>query len=371
MTAALQVAIVAQRDAAAALRLLVVDAGVAISVTACADHLAALALLDESSCDAVVVQMTSPADLSALESLREHAPTAALIVLLDARSTALRDRALAAGAHDCLSPEEQSPQLLGYALRHGVAQAKRERGNRERTMELRRLFDFNPHPMWVFDAVTLKFLAVNECAIAAYGFSESEFLSMTLGDIRIAGSQPVADGPVAAMGLWRHRTKKGVDVEVDVFVQAVPQWGDHVFIAQARDVTVERRAMRGLEASERRFRDFFQHSTGFICIHDLDGILLSVNPATASALGRSVAELLGTPLRDLSPPEARFLSDNYLQRVIQVGEDAGLMRVKQNHVWQHTLRGHECLCCIVQGFDLPGLRADRLHEHFRLTTDNQ
>jgi diguanylate cyclase (GGDEF)-like protein/PAS domain S-box-containing protein len=70
--------------------------------------------------------------------------------------------------------------------------------------------------------------------------------------------------------------------------------------------------------------------------------LLSVNPAAASALGRSVAELLGTPLRDLASPHLRFLIDQYQQRIARSGEDAGYMRVQHRDgaelVWQYRNR---------------------------------
>ena len=38
--------------------------------------------------------------------------------------------------------------------------------------------------MWVYDAETLKFLAVNQVAIRDYGYREDEFLGMTIADIR-------------------------------------------------------------------------------------------------------------------------------------------------------------------------------------------
>jgi diguanylate cyclase (GGDEF)-like protein/PAS domain S-box-containing protein len=349
VAAALQVAIVAPRADAALLRRLVVDTGVAISVTACDGLASALAHMAEAPCDAVVLEIADAAGLDTVARLHERSPTTAVIVLAGADGVSLRDLALAHGAQDCLTMDERRPDLLAYALRHAAARARRERGVHEHAAELRLLFDFNPHPMWMFDARTLKFLAVNRVALAAYGFSEREFLAMSVADIRADGpgtrlNERIGGDSVPrdASGIWRHRKKNGGEIEVEVFVQAVPQWGQDVCLAQARDVTAERRAMRTLEASERRFRDFFQHSTGFICIHDLDGTLLSVNPATATALGRSVAELLGTPLRNLAPPELRFLSDNYLQRVVQNGEDAGFMRVLDRAgevlVWQYSNR---------------------------------
>ena len=46
------------------------------------------------------------------------------------------------------------------------------------------IFNFSPHPMWIYDADTLRFLKVNHEAVRQYGYSEKEFLSITLEDIR-------------------------------------------------------------------------------------------------------------------------------------------------------------------------------------------
>jgi len=46
------------------------------------------------------------------------------------------------------------------------------------------LFETAPVPMWVYDTASTRFLAVNQAAVRAYGYSAAEFLSMTLFDIR-------------------------------------------------------------------------------------------------------------------------------------------------------------------------------------------
>ena len=46
------------------------------------------------------------------------------------------------------------------------------------------LLDVLPVPVWIIDAETLVFLAVNKCATDSYGYSVDEFLSMTVLDIR-------------------------------------------------------------------------------------------------------------------------------------------------------------------------------------------
>ena len=53
-----------------------------------------------------------------------------------------------------------------------------------REREYRELFEQNPNPMWVYDVETLGFLAVNDAAVAKYGYSRDEFLAMTIADIR-------------------------------------------------------------------------------------------------------------------------------------------------------------------------------------------
>ena len=55
----------------------------------------------------------------------------------------------------------------------------------------RKLFDNNPHPTWVYDRDTLRFLAVNAAAVRKYGYSHDEFLAMTIKDIRPAEDVPV------------------------------------------------------------------------------------------------------------------------------------------------------------------------------------
>ena len=55
---------------------------------------------------------------------------------------------------------------------------------RRREASFRLLFDNNPVAMWVFDRETLRFLAVNDAAVACYGYSREQFLTMKVTDIR-------------------------------------------------------------------------------------------------------------------------------------------------------------------------------------------
>jgi diguanylate cyclase (GGDEF)-like protein/PAS domain S-box-containing protein len=122
----------------------------------------------------------------------------------------------------------------------------------------RLLFDANPQPMWVFDLETLRFLAVNDAALGRYGWSRAEFLSMTLEDIRPPKEVPgllralveTPSGPYR--GTWRHRTKDGSDLDVEVTSEELTFDARPARLVVAVDVTEARR-------NEAQFRFLAEH----------------------------------------------------------------------------------------------------------------
>ena len=112
---------------------------------------------------------------------------------------------------------------------------------------------------------------------------------------------------------------------------------------------------RALHDNEDWYQDLVEHSHDLLCIHDLAGRLLSVNPAPARALGYTVEELLQIPMRDLVPPEFRPQFDAYLSEIERTGESRGLLAVMtrsgQRRIWQYynTLRTDGVAAPIVRG----------------------
>jgi PAS domain S-box-containing protein len=81
--------------------------------------------------------------------------------------------------------------------------------------------------MWVFDRATHFFLDVNAAAVKRYGYSRSEFLTMTILDIRPdaeipallrKGPNPRPRGPSSAE-TWNHQAKDG-----NIFEVAITSW---------------------------------------------------------------------------------------------------------------------------------------------------
>jgi len=54
----------------------------------------------------------------------------------------------------------------------------------ENERRYRLVFEGNPLPMWIWEVSTRRFLAVNDAAVAHYGYDRELFLTMTIEDIR-------------------------------------------------------------------------------------------------------------------------------------------------------------------------------------------
>jgi PAS domain S-box-containing protein len=105
------------------------------------------------------------------------------------------------------------------------------------------------------------------------------------------------------------------------------------------EINERKRVEQALKENEDQYRDLLEHSNDLLCTHDLEGRLLSVNPAPARVLGYKVEELLKIPMPDLLAPRFRDSFAAYLTRIRKKGEAFGLMRVLtrsgEERIWEY------------------------------------
>lgn len=153
------------------------------------------------------------------------------------------------------------PRHLVVVAQDVTTRRQAEAALRESEERYRLLFDANPLPMWVFDRESLAFLAVNNAAVAHYGWSRAEFLSMRISDIRppeelpalLEQLQQIPEGR-EEVGVWRHLKKSGEEIQVEITAHTVDFALHQAVLVLSLDVTERLRARRRLEESEERLR---------------------------------------------------------------------------------------------------------------------
>ena len=137
--------------------------------------------------------------------------------------------------------------------------------------------------------------------------------------------------PATFENYWQHRdgTLRCISWSATALVD---EQGQPTFIiATGIDVTEQRAAEATLRESEARYRQLVEGSLGMICTHSLDGTLLSINQNGASTLGRTVDEMIGTPLTAFMPPENHQSFDRYLNQIARTGEAQGRLQLMARH----------------------------------------
>jgi len=205
------------------------------------------------------------------------------------------------GATDYLIKDRMArlPLAIKNALNEKRSRDERklvEKALGESEERYRFLFESNPLPMWIYDTETLSFLAVNDSAIARYGYSREEFLGMTIKDIRPSEDMPdlledISKTPsvLSETRVWRHRKKDGSIIDVEITSHDLPFGKGQTRLVLANDITERRRAEEALV----KLKKAVDTSGEVIFMTDRDGVFTFVNPEFTRLYGYTAEEMVG------------------------------------------------------------------------------
>lgn len=168
------------------------------------------------------------------------------------------------------------------------------------------VFESSPLPMWTYDLETRRFLTVNDAAVHKYGYARSEFLEMTMNDLKPSedsdadGKRTESNALVKEWHGWRHRLKNGSIIEVDITTHGVKVNG-----RKAAFVIISPFQQKGLveeigEESEDNSRPLIKsNGAATILFEPEDGKITDANGAAASFYGYTQEKLCGLVLSEI------------------------------------------------------------------------
>ena len=188
---------------------------------------------------------------------------------------------------------------------------------RLREESFRLLFDNNPVPMWVYDCSDYRFLAVNNAAIAHYGYSREQFMSMRAMDIRPASERDRFREMVGQFvekesgECWRHQKADGTLIDVSIYARALDYDGRRAALVAAHDITDRQHAEEKLRRTQKFLDMVVENVPVPIMVKELpedakdaSGCRYTlVNRASEELFGVTRDQIIGKTVAELYPKE--------------------------------------------------------------------
>lgn len=139
-------------------------------------------------------------------------------------------------------------------IRDITEQKQSEKALKESEEKYRQLYESNQMPISIFETKTLKFLSVNNAFVKKYGYSEEEFLNMTILDIRpktevekLTQSVSESDDGLTNAGVFIHRKKNGEMIFVEIIRYSLLFEGKNAKMVFVNDITERKQAVEELK----------------------------------------------------------------------------------------------------------------------------
>jgi PAS domain S-box-containing protein len=266
-----------------------------------------------------ILEFTEPSYLSVVIRGTTRKLIPQIFKLLDIRSTLvlpLVSNKKVIGLLDVSSPEilterdlnriqKISSQLTAVILRIQSDESLLESEERYRT-----IFDGVQDAIFV-ETKDGKILEVNDSACEMYGYKRDEFLTKTVSDFVLEGSDVFVPHLSSSAPLETFNRRANGDlfpIEVSGEVQTIN--GEEVVLAIVRDITERKKAEKELHESEQKYRTLFDEMLSGVAVHEIicdeqgkpvDYRFIAINSAFEKMTGLVSAAVGGRTVREVLP----------------------------------------------------------------------
>lgn len=184
-----------------------------------------------------------------------------------------------------------------FSIIHDVSKrVLTEKALKESEEKYRLMFDKNPQPMLIYKTDTLEFLEVNQAAVAHYGYSREEFLSMTIKDIRpqedierLLNALKAENRKFSGSQQWRHKKKNGELIDVEITSHDIVFNGLEARHVLINDITESKKA----ESTNRLLSKALEQSPVSVVVTDAKGVIQYINQKFTEITGYTPDEAIG------------------------------------------------------------------------------
>lgn len=208
----------------------------------------------------------------------------------------------------------------------------------EESEELHRLLSENSRDLVCLHDAEGNYLYVSNAVEEMLGYKPEELIGVSAYEIihpddahkvKTMGHKVALEQKHNTTVQHRKMHRDGYYIWVETSIKPITDSANHVVKIQSssRDITERRLAEEALKKSEKKYRELIKYSQAYMCTHDMQGVILSVNPYLVEMLGYAEEEIIGKELKQFFPLLHRQYFPDYLKQFEEKAVAKGILCV--------------------------------------------